>query len=108
MRMIDKAVKTVSPRLEMLFMRLRSGTKGTEVMNESPSPNAIFSSHEMTMKEVSGKEIAVHQPHVAVNHVAGPVCVRLGVSLGKRIILETKFDDSIESGAIGKMFKCPS
>ena len=77
-------------------------------MNESPSANAILSGREMPMKEVTRKEIAIHHPRMGNHHVAGAVCRRNGVSFGKRIILETKFEDCIKGGAIRKVLKRPN
>ena len=107
MLMIDKAIKTVSTRMEIIFIGLGSGTEGSEIINESPSAHAIFSSHKMAMKEVSGKEIAIHSAHMSIHHIARTVCRRGRISEGKGFIFETKFDESIKSRSMGKMFDSP-
>ncbi len=45
-------------------------------MDECPGADAIFSGHEMAMKVVAGTEVAIHEAHMTVNHVAGAVGVR--------------------------------
>ena len=90
---INKAVETVSTRLQIIFIRLGARAKRAEIMDERPRTDAIFSGHEMTMKVMTGNEIAIHKAHMAVDNIAGAVSRRAGISAGKSIILEAQLED---------------
>ena len=78
---------------------LSSGAVGPEIVKQSPSSDLSFSRLPVTVKKTSAVEPTSHGFHMAVNHIAGSIGIRIIKGQNEGVCLGTQFSDGIQRGA---------